>query len=379
MSRLLCAATGLIFALLTPSLTAEDTAQELEKLKKAISGLQVQLESRREDRSGLVSELRKLETGMSDLLAQIKATEKKITSTRKQLAAFEKRQLRLEADLQRQEQDLEEQLRSAYLLGHQSKLKLLLNQEDPQQLTRLLAYYDYIVAANKGQLDDFTADLRELIATRENVAEQSRVLALSRKNLEEQLNGLQSLKDSRKSTLAKMDAEINSAEARLQRLAEERQELEQLLQNMDRELARLELDREMPKFADARGKMPWPVKGRLRNSFGSSRGQGGLSWQGVNIRAEEGAEVRAVHDGRVVYSDWLRGAGLLVIIDHGDGFMSLYANNQQLMKETGDWVSGGDMLATVGRSGGQEQPGLYFEIRSQGEPQDPVLWCNKRR
>ncbi|HEY7775443.1 MAG TPA: peptidoglycan DD-metalloendopeptidase family protein, partial [Kineobactrum sp.] len=128
-------------------------------------------------------------------------------------------------------------------------------------------------------------------------------------------------------------------------------------------------------FASTRGSLAWPVSGRRGNSFGASRGAGGMRWHGINLRAEEGTPVKAVHHGRVVFADWLRGSGLLLILDHGDGYMSLYAHNQSLLREVGEWVGPGTTIATVGNTGGSNRAGLYFEIRKDGKPVDPVVWC----
>ena len=160
----------------------------------------------------------------------------------------------------------------------------------------------------------------------------------------------------------------------MQQLQRDRQELEELLEAIEQAVVELQLPEDYQPFASTRGTLAWPVDGRRRNSFGASRGAGGMRWHGINLAAAEGSAVRAIHHGRVVYADWLRGSGLLLILDHGDGYMSLYAHNQSLLKEVGEWVAPGTPISTVGNSGGLDRAGLYFEIRKDGKPVDPVVW-----
>src|SRR5690606_140784 len=145
-----------------------------------------------------------------------------------------------------------------------------------------------------------------------------------------------------------------------------------------RSLRNLGLGNQQQPFAELKGQLPWPAQGSLMNSFGSRQSQGDLTWQGGNIRVEAGAQVRAIHHGRVVFADWFGRSGLLLIIDHGDGYMSLYAQNEQLLHGVGDWVGSGEVIATAGNTGGQSETSLYFEIRHQGRSQDPVAWCMAR-
>ena len=151
--------------------------------------------------------------------------------------------------------------------------------------------------------------------------------------------------------------------------------MESLLQAIEEAVVNLQVPENYQAFKSAKGKMPWPVSGKPSNRFGKSRNEGKMRWQGITIPAKEGTTVKAIHHGRVVYSDWLRGSGLLLIIDHGDGYMSLYAHNQSLLREVGEWVSAGTPISTVGDSGGLDRAALYFEIRHQGKPTNPASWC----
>ena len=175
--------------------------------------------------------------------------------------------------------------------------------------------------------------------------------------------------------VAKLNDSIRDKGEKLKQKERDRQELEKLLAAIEEAVVNLEVPEDFQAFGKARGKMPWPIKGKPSNRFGKSRNEGKMRWQGVTIPAKEGTTVRAIHHGRVVYSDWLRGSGLLLIIDHGDGYMSLYAHNQSLLRDVGEWVSAGTPISTVGDSGGLERSALYFEIRHQGKPTDPARWC----
>jgi len=160
-------------------------------------------------------------------------------------------------------------------------------------------------------------------------------------------------------------------------MAKDRSQLERLLDAVEQSIANLEIPSDYRPFHKLKGKLHWPTKGKISKRFGSSRSGSNLRWQGVTLTAKEGSEVNAIHHGRVVFADWFRGSGLLIIIDHGDGYMSLYGHNQSLLIEPGDWVTVGEQIATVGNSGGKKHAGLYFEIRHKGQPTDPRHWCKR--
>jgi septal ring factor EnvC (AmiA/AmiB activator) len=168
---------------------------------------------------------------------------------------------------------------------------------------------------------------------------------------------------------------INKQGAQLQILQINEQELENLVGQLKHQDLAIQTFEDIPSFNSLRGQLNWPIKGRVISRFGSLRKGGKLKWQGVNISARSGVEVKAISTGKVVFADWFRNMGLLLILDHGDGFMSLYGHNERLLKKSGDWVIADDLIARVGDTGGQQLSGLYFEIRQSGNPIDPVLWC----
>ena len=182
----------------------------------------------------------------------------------------------------------------------------------------------------------------------------------------------------RKKVVRSLKAEIKSKGQQLDGLLADEQELKSLLQALTEALSDIPAaPGDHKPFAKLKGKLKWPTSGRRLKAYGESRRIGSLRWQGVVIAGKEGQEVKAVSHGRVAYADWLRGYGLLLIIDHGDGYMTLYGHNQSLFREVGDWVEKGEVIAAVGNSGGIDNHALYFEIRKDGKPTDPIRWCRR--
>lgn len=272
---------------------------------------------------------------------------------------------------------LARQVRSSYMAGREELTKLLLSQESPASLGRMLVYFDYYnrarsarIAAVAGEL----AKLAELDAERARV--QAELTALAETQAQE-VAALEKSRDERRALVAKLDAEIRDGNAAVTKLRAEEQRLADLVKRLSEVMAGFPVDSDEP-FAKSKGKLAWPVQGRLAGDYGQPRGAGPVKWNGVLLEAAAGTPVRAIHRGRVAFADWLQGLGLLVIVDHGGGYMSLYGHNEALLKESGDWVEPGEPIAQVGDTGGQARPGLYFEIRSNGEPVNPNAWMAKR-
>lgn len=279
--------------------------------------------------------------------------------------------------LKSSQQDLIKQyLRSAYQTGKQEYFKLLLNQESPSQSSRSLRYYQYFNNARADKVEEFSSTLAELNTVEEGIVAVSLNLEKEHSRLGQQQSSLQDSISSRQILLDNLDVLLVNNNSKLEALETERAEMELLLEELRRSIANISLGNDQQDFATMKGLVPWPVEGRLSNNWGSSYGLGDLNWEGVTVDAREGSEVRAIHHGRVVFSDWFSSSGLLLIIDHGGGYMSLYAQNQALFKEVGEWVNSGETIATVGNTGGKEDYGLYFEIRHNGESEDPSAWCS---
>ncbi len=341
---------------------------QIKKLKNLITGTQG-------ERSKAAESLKDVERQIGSLASKLRNTEQAYQQQSERLDALQSQQQKLHQQQQTQKTLIAEQIRSSYTLGREKQLKMLLNQEDPSKLTRMISYYDYFNAARSEELKQYRKTLDSIQALLPEIKTQTEALASSKADLEHQRNALAKQKQQRAQIVSKLDQELSSQQGQLNKLDAQRKELEKVLEAIAQEVTDIPIPDTYRPFKEMRGKMPWPINGKRLNSFGAARAGSSVRWQGIQIAGKEGENVRAIHNGRVVYADWLRGAGLLLILDHGGDYLSLYAHNQSLLREEGDWVKAGEAVATVGNSGGQRQAGLYFEIRHRGKPTDPRRWC----
>lgn len=378
------AAAGLLLTLAASlHVFAEDVTPE--QIEAQLQALEAELEEYRqllEQTEGQKSEIEKAleqnEKSISETLKQIDALEKDINQNRDKISSLTEQQQELQ-DAKVQQQDLiAQQVRAAYEMGHQEYLKVLLNQEDPAELDRMLTYYDYLNRARAEQVMTFNQTLVELDQVSAELTRRMNLLAQSRERLESERQALNQFQEAKQRSLTALIAQIRSTGTEISRIEEDRERLEDLLDRISTSIAGMKVPGNAEPFSNMRGKLVLPVAGKIGHKFGHRRNQGKMRWQGVVIDADAGDPVHAVHYGRVVFSDWLRGFGLLMIVNHGEGYMSLYGHNQALYRETGDWVAAGEVIATVGDSGGQNSHGLYFEIRIDGKPSDPQQWCVAR-
>jgi septal ring factor EnvC (AmiA/AmiB activator) len=268
-------------------------------------------------------------------------------------------------------------MRTAYLIGREEPLKLFLNQQDPAKAGRMLAYYGYFGRARAEQLVAIEDNVRQISQLDAGLAtEQERIAQLESRQSTE-VSRLDKARNERGQVLTALTAESKARAASLERMQREKAALEKLLRELRRASSRFPTDSKSP-FTGMRGKLAWPASGKLVARFGQKRA-GDVKWDGVMISAPRGTPVRAVYRGRVVYADWLAGLGLLLIIDHGGGYLSLYGHNEQLYRAVGDQVGPGDTVASVGDSGGRAAPELYFEIRQAARPIDPAPWFKDRQ
>lgn len=353
-------------------------AERLEQVRKEIAGMRDRLEAAQGERGKLEAALRRTDRDIARTDRELASLSRAVDETGERLGQLEAEQERERARLARQLSLLSRQLRAAYLAGRQDRLGLLLNQEDPATVGRLLVYYqryneargDRIREARQG-LEKLAAITREVGETRNRLeADRARQLALR--------DTLAAGREERRQLMARLDEEIRTTGTGLQRLEEDEAGLAELLRSLDRALQDIpDHSRLDEPFAERRGRLPWPARGQLKASFGTPRGgQADLQWRGVVIGASPGDPVHAIHHGRVVFADWMRGFGLLTIVDHGHGYMTLYGHNQSLYRNPGDWVSAGDLIARVGDGPAPDSQGLYFEIRHQGKPLNPGRWCD---
>lgn len=353
----------------------EKTQRELNALNEKIGSLKKSISKQQNDRSSTAKALRNIEKDIGELAAKLHRTSKKRDEQQRKLAELETRQQQLRKKQQNQKNLIAEHVRNAYTLGKESQLKMLLNQEQPEKLSRTLTYFDYFNRARSEELSKYRDTLTELDTLKPAIKAEAEALAETSSELQRQQQTLFQQKQQRANTLAGIDRDIVTKTSSLNTLDKERKSLESVLQAVEREITNIAIPASYKPFNAMRGKMPWPVRGKLLNRYGSPRQGSAVTWQGIQIAGNEGDSVISIHNGRVVFADWLRGAGLLIIVDHGGGYLSLYAHNQSLLRTEGDWVKGGEAVATVGNSGGQRQAGLYFEIRYKGRPTDPRRWC----
>ena len=372
--------TALVLLLSAPDLNAQNNAAreqakkaeaELKAIQAEIERIRKQVSRDRVERDRLTRELREAETSASNVREALERIRKERQAHTDRRAALAKEKGERQEALSRERVALAAQLRAAYLIGREEPLKLLLNQKDPARAGRMFAYYGYFGRARAEQIQRINEHIQRIEELDAELAAQEERLAALESERRKELQQLEQARARRSAVLAKLRNEVRSREQSLARLKEQQSGLEKLLRELRRAMSRFPVDGTA--FGKLRGKLAWPVSGRVVANFGESRA-GGVKWDGILVATERGAPVRAVHDGRVVYADWLPGLGLLTIIDHGEGYMSLYGHNDRLYKAAGERVSAGDPIAAAGDSGGRSRPEVYFEIRKGGRPIDPRPW-----
>ncbi len=369
----------LLFVLLAwpAGAASKDPEADLKRVKQRIEQLQRSVRQDVARRDKLSANLRDSEEAVAGARRRLDDVRGRIRESDARLAGLAEERGRAEQRLEAQRDELAAALRAAYVTGKEEHVKLLLSQKDPAALGRMLVYYSYFGKARAeriAEIEQAVARIGELTAAEE--AERQQLAALEQER-EQEVATLDSARVDREKALKAVKGEIKSNEDAIARLKREARALEKLIADLRKALDRAPAPSGQP-FERVRGKLPWPVPGRVVAAFGQSRG-GGLKWNGVLIATERGTEVKAPYAGRVVYSDWLPGLGLLLILDHGGGYMTLYGHNEQLYRGVGETVEAGDPIATVGDSGGQSRPELYVEVRKGTTPQDPRKWFRGSR
>jgi len=358
----------------------EQQQEELDELKVKIKNIRNDLDEVKSLHDKVLQELRATEISISKRVNNLKQLKHKLRYQNKRLRQLQAQRRDLKKDLATQRDLLGQQVRTAYTIGKQEYLKLLLNQENPYAIGRVLTYYKYFNQARSERIDTSTKTLVSLAQVKKRISKEAKVLqGLKNQQVTEKKQLEVSYKE-RAIVIAKLSKDIKSKDSELQQLLENEKQLGRVLNVITDSMPEIlvEPGKRQP-FATQRGKLYWPALGKVDALFGKPRKLAKLKWNGVIIKARQGNNVRAISHGRVAYADWLRGYGLLVIIDHGDGYMSLYGHNENIKKETGDWVESGDIIGNVGDTGGQAKTGLYFEIRHNGKPINPKNWCLKVR
>ncbi|OUR82640.1 peptidase M23 [Cycloclasticus sp. 46_120_T64] len=355
-----------------------DPNKQLRLLRERMQRVEAQLTLSQRAKTQEQKALRQLDKKLGVAAKQQWRLSQTLAKKNQRVKALKKQQTTLQQAISGQKDLLAEQLRSAHMMGKQQRIKMLLNQQQADRMSRVMQYYAYFNQArvdNVRLLDKDIQQLQELeLQLQHEQTELTSLIVAKRK----QSDSLAADKKKRKRLLFGLAKKIKSSAQTLVELKDNEKRLTRLLASIQQAINDIPVSRQQNKpFISRKGKLNWPVKGRLWKRFGSARKSG--RYDGVVISASEGSSIRSISHGRVVYADWLRGYGLLIIVDHGADYLSLYAFNESLYKEVGDWVETGESIATVGLSGGQTKAGLYFSIRKKGKPVNPIHWCRTVR
>ncbi len=364
-----------------PAPAADDPAaapaRDLERVEQRMRALEAELAARQAERASLGDELERSDRDIADLARAGRESGQLLAEQRRVIADLDRRLGAGRERLALEQAGLARLVRATYATGRGGGVRLLLDRNDLHRTDRVLAYYGYLSRERGRRLAEVAAQTRDLEGLALDAAEEAERLARLVAQQEDLRQRLVVAREGRTALLAELDRDIAGGRVGMAALAADAQGLREVIEQLARaaQIA-AEADLQPVPLAERRGKLPWPLaRVVLLAQFSGPRGGEGQRWDGVLLAAEEGAEVRAIHQGRVVYADWLRGFGLLAVIDHGDGYLSLYGHNQTLLKEVGEWVGTGDPIALSGSSGGQDTGQLYFALRHRGQPQDPRVWC----
>jgi septal ring factor EnvC (AmiA/AmiB activator) len=352
----------------------QQAKQKLDVVRGEIKTLTEQQRAMAGERGEAARTLREKELALAAVAKDVHALDDKLAAQQARLDQLDEQRASLEKTLKSQREALAALLRSAYAIGDHEELKLLLQQDDVAAISRVLAYHRYFQRAEVGQIDRLLGDLKQLADVQASIEAATKELAATRAARSAESGKLEAERAEREKLVAEIDAKLKDQGARIAALGKDEAALTELLERLR------DLFADIPKqlagaepFASERGRMSWPVQGKIVTAFGATDESGRRS-SGLLLAAKNGTPVRAISHGRVAFADWLRGYGLMIIVDHGDGYLSLYGCNETLLKDVGDWVDAGDTIASSGASGGAKTPGLYFELRTKGQAVDPRGW-----
>ncbi len=350
-------------------------SRELHKVDVNISGLQKKLAHAENKKQTLIRALKDTEINIGNLANDIRRTHKNLSFEKYLLDELNQKQIHYQRQLEKQTALLAEEVRAAYMLGSHQYLKLLLNQQDPNALSRLIMYYHYINALRIKVIKNLNNTITSMAANAKDIHRQTNQYASLFEKEQHQNLMLEQKNQQRKEILTKLNQTIKTRTDKLTTLKTNREKLQNLILKLKKTA---EISKSYPKisFDHVKGKLHWPTKGVITKDFGYEIDASGTTFNGVFLSAPAGQPVYAIYPGKVVFADWLRGVGLLVIIQHGKHFMSLYGHDHALLVKTGQWVKQGQQIATVGKSGGYEKTGLFFQIRDDGRPLNPHKWCS---
>jgi murein hydrolase activator len=350
-----------------------DSQQQLSQLRKHIDEIQQRIGLTEQQESSALGVIRALDLKLGEVGKQVFQVKNKIAENTQAISHLDNKKRQTQSDLDKQKRVLQQVFQSAYLNVAQKQIKLILNQNDMSKFSRNLNYYRHISDSQIKKLTYF----REMVKSYDEIMRQLVAAESFQQKLYDELSVKQlrfeKIRHNQQAKVAEVQQQLQQQSKRLDALQKDEAKLLELINLLQETLVDIAEDLSATEsFQQARGKLPWPVKGDVVEYFGEPKGAG--TWEGYLLKTKPSETVRAIHNGRVVYADWLRGLGLLMIVDHGGQFMSLYGHNQVLHKTVGDWVEKGDTLSLSGRSGGQDFDALYFAIRADGKPVSPKYW-----
>ncbi|PWW09342.1 MULTISPECIES: murein hydrolase activator EnvC [Pseudidiomarina] len=347
------------------------TKAQLQQIATELKRRQQALDQRSEQLSLTERELQQLERQIASIANELNHTATELAATVARIKDLQQQQQQLEQQQQQQLELLAEQIDTAYRLGKHDYLKLLLQQQEPSKIERVLGYYRYFNEARMQQLEQLQATYAQLEQVRADVDEQQAKQQQQLAEQRQQQGVLQQQQQQQQQLIARLNREQQADQQAISQLRQNQEALEQVLAAI---IAAMRNEPQLNGLAELKRQLQWPAEGKVQRVFGTAR-SGGLQWKGVIIDAADGTPVTAIADGRVLFANWLRGYGLLLVLDHGDGYMSLYGHNQTILPAEGDIVRRNETIALVGQSGGRESPALYFEIRVKGDAVNPTQWC----
>jgi septal ring factor EnvC (AmiA/AmiB activator) len=375
--------------LLTGTVSASQQ-EELENLRQRITTMQSEIAKTSESKTEAADALRESERAISDSNRKIAGLAEQQREADTKLNELQTQQTQLKQHLSWQQALLSKLLYQQYLGGKHEYLKLMLDNQDPNKVARDLQYFKYIARNRAAWLASLRTDLNALNNVSNEVQAQSEALSNLRAEQATQKEKLKQDQHERLQVLGRISNQLTQQRHEISRLQHDENRLARLVTKIAEMLAKpktksLFRNDNIPDnrfdgqpFGQLQGKLALPVKGDITNHFGATRPDSTVLWKGIFIRSSSGQPVKAIAAGRVVFADWLRGFGNLLIVDHGHAYMSLYGNNETLYKQVGDELRGGDTIATVGNSGGNSDSGLYFELRHESKPLDPIKWLAKK-
>jgi septal ring factor EnvC (AmiA/AmiB activator) len=358
----------------TQPTSQEESEAALDKLKTGIKRITQWLSRADDEKDGLNNELRQVELNVNHLSKQIREIKQKIKSNEEKLSSLKKELSRHQQHLAVQRNYLEKQIQISYFQEENSKLKMLLNTDNPQDLGRQMHYFGAIKEARTEKIRKLQNLLLKVKETEQAISTKTTDLRLQSEDLHARQIQLSDTLKKKQAILAKLEKTIQSNSQRLKSMQADQSRVEALLKELEASVLNLPLPSDSAPFSKQKSKLPWPSRAKVSTKFGSKIANGKLTQNGIRFGTKEDDSVTAIYSGRVIFSNWIRGFGLLIIIDHGEQFMSLYGNNKSLTKETGDWVRAGETIAISSESTTNPESGLYFEIRKNGQPINPLNW-----